>query len=93
VISTGGSVIFGVDAMAHLKRIAHVVWLNVPLEELHRRIGDIVERGVIHQPGQTLADIFNEREYLYKRYADATLDCDNKSADALVRDLVEVVST
>lgn len=92
VIATGGSVVFGPEAMAHLNTIGHVVWLNVSLETLQRRIGDIVECGVLHQPGQTLADIFQEREHLYRQYADTILDCDGKSADALVRDLVDLVS-
>lgn len=93
VIATGGSVVFGAEAMAHLRGIGHIVWLKVSLDELQRRIGDIVERGVLHRPGQTLADILAEREAFYHQYAQTTIDCTNRTPEQLVRDLIRCVSS
>ncbi len=93
VIATGGSVVFSAEAMQHLGKIGHIVWLKVDLDELNHRIGDIVERGVIHQPGQTLSDIFTEREALYRQYAQTTIDCTNQTPEQLVRDLIRAVSS
>jgi len=93
VIATGGSVVFGAEAMEHLTQLGHTIWLKVDLNELNHRIGDIVERGVIHQPGQTLTDILNEREIFYHQYAQTTIDCTNRTPEQLVRDLIRAVSS
>lgn len=75
VIATGGSMVYGEAAMAHLKRIGKVVYLRVPLAELEHRVNNFETRGILMQEGQTLADIFAERTPLYERYADITVDC------------------
>lgn len=84
VVATGGSVVFSARAMAHLQGLGRVVWLQVGLEELHRRIGDLDARGVLRRPGQTLEAIFAERQPLYRRFAHATLACDGRAPEALV---------
>ena len=61
VIATGGSVVYGEEAMHHLKDIALIVYLSLPLEELKTRLGNINDRGVVLRPGQTLEDIYIER--------------------------------
>ena len=40
VIATGGSVIYGDEAMENLKRLGKVVYLKIPYEEMCRRLGD-----------------------------------------------------
>lgn len=75
IIATGGSVIYGVDAMMHLKSIGTVVYLELPYEKLVERLGDLTERGVSMRPGQTLANLYEERVPLYERYADITVNC------------------
>lgn len=76
VIATGGSMVYGKDAMAHLKSIGKVVYLRVPLAELEKRVNNFETRGILMRDGQTLADIFRERTPLYEQYADITVDCD-----------------
>ncbi len=73
VIATGGSVVYGEKAMAHLKSIGTVVYLKVPLRELERRIKNFATRGIQMRPGQTLADLYAERAPLYEKYADCTV--------------------
>ena len=60
--------------MAHLASLGPVVFLDVPLETIEERIARNPDRGLAIGPGQTLADIFYEREALYSHYA--TLRCD-----------------
>lgn len=67
VIATGGSVIFGADAMAHFKESGIVVYLRISYDLLDERLGDLDERGVVHKEGQTLRDIYNERTALYEK--------------------------
>lgn len=74
IIATGGSVVYGAEAMAHLKEIGTVLYLKLPYEELNRRLCDIKGRGVVLKEGQTLRDLYEERIPLYEKYADITVD-------------------
>lgn len=74
VIAPGGSVIYGKEAMEHLKEISTVIYLKISYEELERRVGDVVDRGVALKEGMTLQDLYQERTAYYERYADLTVD-------------------
>ena len=74
VIAPGGSVVYGKEAMEHLKQISEVVYLKLSYEEMARRVGDVVDRGVALKPGYTLKDLYTERAPLYEHYADITVD-------------------
>ncbi|HIQ73807.1 MAG TPA: shikimate kinase [Candidatus Cottocaccamicrobium excrementipullorum] len=74
VIAPGGSVIYGEKAMEHLKEISEVVYLKMSYEEMEKRIGNVVDRGVALKPGFTLRDLYNERVPLYEKYADIVVD-------------------
>ncbi len=74
VIATGGSVVYGKEAMEHLKEIAEVVYLKLDYEQLCRRLGNLQGRGVVLMPGQTLKDLYEERSPLYEKYADVTVN-------------------
>lgn len=74
VISTGGSVVYGREAMEHLKKMGTVIYLKIDLEELKTRLGDIRSRGVTVRENQTLTDLYEERVPLYEKYADLIVD-------------------
>ena len=87
VIATGGSVVYGAQAMEHLKEIGTVIYLSLPCEELAERLGDLNERGVSIRPGQSLADLMQERTPLYERYADIAINCENRQ----IREIVQMI--
>lgn len=89
VIATGGSAVYGKEAMEYLGRNGQIVYLKLPYEELEERIGDLHERGVVLRPGFTLRDLFMERTSLYERYADITVDCGGKSIRQVMEEIVE----
>ncbi len=74
VIATGGSAVYGSSAMAHFKDIGCIIYLKSSYEDIEERLGDLDERGVVHRPGQTLRDLYNERTALYEKYADITVE-------------------
>lgn len=88
VIATGGSAVYGKEAMEHLCKMGCMVYLKLPYEELRERLGDLKERGVVLKKGFTLYDLFEERSPLYERYADITVDCGGKQ----IREIVEEIS-
>lgn len=91
VIATGGSVIYGVEAMEHLKQIGTVVYLKLSYREIENRLGDLNERGVAIRSGQSLSDLYEERIPYYEKYADVTIDCDGKMIKDIVADIMDAV--
>ena len=84
VIATGGSVVCRDRAMEHLKDLGRIVYLQLPLEELERRLSNISTRGIAMAPGETLADLFARRAPLYRNYADLTVDVGRQSLEETV---------
>lgn len=76
VIATGGSAVYGTQAMEHLREISTVVYLKLSYESLKTRLGDLQERGVVMEPGQTLQELMDIRCPLYEKYAHVTVDAD-----------------
>lgn len=74
VIATGGSVVYGTEAMEHLKSIGTVVYLKLSYEILEKRLDNIKGRGVVLKDGQTLRDLYEERAVLYEKYADIIIE-------------------
>lgn len=88
IIATGGSVIYGEEAMEHLREIGTVVYLKLPYEEVSERLGDLNERGVTLMPGQTLRDLYEERVPLYEKYCHRAIECQNKQ----IRQIVSMIA-
>lgn len=77
VIATGGSAVYSGKGMDYLKSCGPVVYLEVPLPELRRRIHNYETRGIARRPDQSFEELFAERAELYRKYADITIPCDN----------------
>ncbi len=89
VIATGGSVVYGADAMAHFKEIGTVLYLRLSYSNISKRLGNLDERGVVHREGQTLLDLYEERCALYEQYADVVIDEDDLDIEATVNMIVD----
>ena len=90
IIATGGSVVYGKEAMEHLREIGTVVYLKLPFEELNRRLRDIKGRGVVLKDGQTLQDLYEERVPLYEKYADITVDEYGLNVEQTIEKIMEL---
>lgn len=84
VIATGGSVVYGKEAMEHLQGIGTVVYLKLSCQELANRLGNLEQRGVVLKPNQNLQNLYEERCPLYEKYAHVTIDCENLDIENLV---------
>lgn len=89
IIATGGSAVYGKEAMEHLREIGIVVYLKLSYEEIELRLGDLNARGVTLRPGQTLADLYTERTPLYEQYAHITIDCEDKLLRQIVQEIAD----
>ncbi len=91
VIATGGSVIFGKEAMENLKNLGTVIYLEVSEGEIEKRLSNIKTRGIVMKAGETVKKIYDERTPLYKKYADITVNCDGMDLEKTVEKIISVV--
>ncbi len=89
VIATGGSVIYGREAMSHLRRIGTVVYLKLTHDALTERLGDLKNRGVVLKDGQTFEDLYAERTPLYEQYAHVIVEEDGLSMEETLEQVVK----
>ena len=90
IIATGGSVIFGDDAMSHLASIGTIVYLRASYETVAARVTNLKGRGVAMKPEQTLQGIYDERKGLYEKFADRIIDVDEQSIEATSQELAKI---
>lgn len=93
VIATGGSAVYGQEAMEHLREISIVVYLKLGCESLTERLGDLHERGVVLKEGQTLRDLMKERSPLYERYAHLVIDAEALDIRGVVKEIIAALQS
>ena len=91
VIATGGSVVYGKEAMQHLKEIGTIVYLALPFADIDKRLSDIKGRGVVLKDGQDLKALYEERTLLYEAYADIQIDESGLNVEETIEKIVEMI--
>ncbi len=89
VIATGGSAVYGDEAMESLKSNGIAVYLKVEPQELEKRINNIHTRGIAMKDGTTIAELYAERAPLYEKYADVTVNCTNLTPEQCVDEIMK----
>jgi len=91
VIATGGSVAYSEKAMSHLLSISNVIFLEVNFEEIKRRIHNFETRGIAKAKNQSFRELFEERQLLYKRYAEVTIDGNKLDQERLALEIEKTI--
>ncbi|MBQ4282413.1 MAG: shikimate kinase [Lachnospira sp.] len=91
VIATGGSAVYGAEAMEHFADIGTVIYLDVEQDELKERLGSLKSRGVVSNGKTTVEEIYEDRKALYKKYADITIALKNRLLRESVEELYELI--
>ena len=89
VISTGGSAAYSHKAMMHLKKNGIVVFLDVDVEVLLKRIDNFDTRGLAKRADQSFEELFEERKALYVKYAEITVNNSYMGIDQTCKMIVE----
>ena len=92
VISTGGSAVYSSRGMAHLRNFGVTVFLDVPLERLLPRLGNLANRGVAAPRGISMADLYEERRPLYLRESDIRICLDDLPPHQAVEEVIQSVT-
>ncbi len=79
--------------MKHLKNNGVVVFLDIPLDLVTKRLGDFSLRGISRRPDQSLEELFEERYELYSRHADITISGVGRDQDEVCEAVVEAMKT
>lgn len=93
VVATGGSMIMYESAMESLRKQATVVYIDVSLPELKKRLVNIKTRGITFAEGETLDDIYNIRTPLYKKYAHFSVNADDLTVEDTVTLLAQLLKS
>ncbi len=91
VLATGGSVVYSKPAMAHLADGGIIVHLDLPFDLLERRISNLPTRGVVMASGQSLRTLYDERQPLYRKYADIMVSCAGLTHDEAVLAIINML--
>ncbi|PXV91790.1 shikimate kinase [Lachnotalea glycerini] len=92
VIATGGSAVYGKEAMANFKSIGKIIYLKLSYEQIEERLSDIKGRGVALRDGQTLKDLYEERTMLYDKYADIIINEENLTVEETITTITEAIN-
>ena len=92
VIATGGSVVYRAEAMRYLVSLGPVVFLDVPLPLILERISRKPDRGLAIAPGQTIEDLFREREALYRQWATCRVEAGDVDVSEAVQAVLDAIS-
>lgn len=88
LISPGGSVVYAPEAMELLKKISHIIYLAAPTELIQKRI-TVQSRGIVGLRDQSFAELHEERKALYEKWADITINADQKSENEIVQEMLD----
>ena len=92
IVSTPGSIIYN-DVLDVLQQQTHIIWLDVPLGTIKKRLATNSEhaRLIIGLEEKGIETLFSERVVAYKQWAHYTINCDRKTASEIVSDIISII--
>ena len=80
IISTGGSIVYSVDAIHHFQKNldCKMIHLHLTLDEFKKRVDNLEERGVVNPYNLDIEGIYTQRTHLCQLYSDISILADNK---------------
>ncbi len=91
VIATGGSAVYSIKSMEHLAGTSIIIYLEIGLDYLKKRLSALDSRGVIRAPGQDITSLFLERTPLYNRYAEIKIKCNCLTPDQVLSQIMRSI--
>ena len=80
-----------IDKIENYKYSVRIIYLDVEVDELKRRLSNIKTRGIAAKRGETVEEIYSERAGLYSRYADCTLSISGGTAEDAVLEICKIL--
>jgi len=91
IISPGGSVIYSEKLMKIFKRVSILIFLDLPLDIIKKRLDNKEKRGIVRFETLSISELYKERVPLYKKHAKIVIKCGNLSPSAIVNLIIDRV--
>jgi shikimate kinase len=92
VFSPGGSIIYSLEAMEKIKNGSRVIYIDLPLGEIKKRLKErLIKGGIVGLKERGLKKLFEERDSVYKKFADDIIKADNLSETDLLQKIFELI--
>lgn len=92
VIATGGSAIYFPEVFERFRNDGGIiVYLEITLDTVKKRLNNLKTRGVTLGAGQTLDDLYDMRTPLYEAQCDIRVKGDDCTVEAVVERIVEAL--
>jgi shikimate kinase len=89
VISPGGSIIYIPEIMQYLKQSTCLIFLDDTFENIEKKLGDATIRGIVGLRSKSLEEIYHERQPLYIKYADITINVAGKTKEEVISEILK----
>ncbi|MEK9186216.1 MAG: shikimate kinase [Patescibacteria group bacterium] len=94
IFSPGGSIIYSLVAMEKLRAETTVIYLELPLQEIQKRLGkNPNSRGIVGLQENGLDNLYRERTPLYQKFALHTVSCFNTSDQQIIESILVFLRT
>jgi len=89
IIATGGSVVYSEKGLKALGRTGPLIYIQVSLTALQKRIADMGQRGLVMSKGQTFEQLYQERTPLYEKFSELTISGEGVNAEQVAAKIEE----
>lgn len=91
IFATSWSLPYSELAMNHLSKLWTIIYLKVDIWEIIDRLKNMKTERIIGFKGNTFKEIFQEREWLYQKYADIIFNYSWNNIDKLSLELIHTL--
>jgi shikimate kinase len=89
VAAPGGSIIYHPDLMEYLKQNSTLIYLEDSFDNIAKKLTGEMNRGIVGLKSKSLREIYEERKPLYTKYADIIINCQGKSQNQIVSEVLQ----
>ena len=91
VFSPGGSIIYSPEALEKIKDETRIIYIDLPLSEIEKRLKERpIKDGIVSLKEKGLKKLFEERDLVYRKFADNIIRADNLSDIGLANKILEL---
>lgn len=92
IFSPGGSIIYSREAMEKIKNGSRIIYMDLPLGEIKKRLKErVIKGGIVGLKENGLKKLFEERNLIYKKFADYIIEAKNMKEEKIVSQIFKLI--
>ncbi|HLS60608.1 MAG TPA: shikimate kinase [Virgibacillus sp.] len=92
IVSTGGGIVERQKNLQTMNDHGIIVYLQTSFDVIAQRIDKDQTRPLWNKDSRETRDLFNNRTDMYEAFADYTIQTDDKSVDAIVKEVIQILA-